>query len=247
MNLREKIRLYLIAMDFNPNHGEGGRFSSGEGGGAYGEQWGNAQREWKTRQAINRIAPKYGIDPDKVHVTTEPRTFIANGKLMHSAGHVDTGEANAEDMRITLQADRLHDDKDEVIGSVLAHESGHIVFENVTRQFLDEDVAHMMRGAPDTELTAALRPYLSISQGGPQQDKMEKEDGVSDYSKGYWEDFKRGESDWHTACHETFAEINRLMKGGKDATLKDLRAKGVKDTWGIFYLRVMNVYKGPRS
>jgi SPP1 gp7 family putative phage head morphogenesis protein len=147
---------------------------------------------------------------------------------------------------------------------LMAHEMMHGKFEYVTKQYEKEQqaIADYPRPAgqswrddiiyasgelkPEHESKFPTYARLWKFREGSEMDyktgeikdvskQLEKDDGVTDYSKSYWGDFKDGKASYHIAIHETLAEI----ASQKEITGKSVGSKLFKE----YYKTVNNEYK----
>jgi hypothetical protein len=179
-----------------------------------------ANRVLVTKGMAKQICASLGFDPKRVKVSTDvvAGSIDVDGKQFNRAGdfNVQTGEVTLYPMAISSP--------DELPG-ILAHEVGHARFEAAI-EAIDRE------GKWSTEkATAALA----------------KADGVTPYSRAYWKiladmDEKAPEKDrvraFFTAAHETIAEINAAVAGGKPLV------KVAKPVWRRFYRDVMRLSGG---
>ncbi len=180
----------------------------------------NARRE---QLAARAAAEKLGYDPNKVIVTTDERTFMLNGQQMNYAG-----EAELETGRIRLYSNQIMPSQ---IENIMAHEVEHQKFQTYVNDYQAEAAA--MRAATagiDRGKTAGSDPVMNFdgtlkepyaSQYPLYQEYtrltadhagMVKEDGVTDYSRQWWEAWNKGKARTDQAFHETLAEMASLRQ-----------------------------------
>jgi len=75
--------------------------------------------------------------------------------------------------------------------------------------------------------------------------KLQKEDGVTDYSRAWWQAHDDGKASLRQAVHETYAEINMLAFTGKRDG-KTLAELGVKPAWRKLYANYSKTARGLR-
>jgi hypothetical protein len=172
-------------------------------------------------------AAQLDFDPDNVHFTDEDKTFKLNGKDYHFAGSYMRGESGVTiyHKNVALAS----------VPGITAHEIGHRKFDALRTRYRDErdDVmkepgpppdpngqywwqkngGHDAVMAPDGTLRAPYDKkypvYHAWSELDLKYDKMKKDDGVSDYSKEYWDGFAKGDVPIDKPFHETIAEMSR--------------------------------------
>jgi len=168
------------------------------------------QLRLRTQLMINDTSKVLRFDPHRIKVEKGNRKMTVNGKLMDSAGTADLRTG-----KITLW--------ERYVGphttDVLAHEIMHQKFELV-RQLYELDREAMQKDSrkgvfsatggvgakyvDDYPTAAYLHPFLSKTK------ELREGDGVTDYSRLYWDALKKGEGNYDIAMHETLAEISKL-------------------------------------
>lgn len=218
-------------MTFDPNESRNakGEWSPGEKRSPQTVAVKLAQRAEDARRiglAATAVAEKLGYDPAKIRVTTDDKTFMLNGASYHYAGatNLSTGD-------ITLYQPNL---APSAVAGVTAHEIGHGKFEDFFKDYQTERDAVFNESAtimkPDGTLKAPFdekyptyQRYEQLFEGNLA--RLAKEDGVSEYSRNWWEAVNKGQALAKLGIHETLAEMTRLeYETGKveaPPTLKD--------------------------
>lgn len=216
------------------------------------------------KSVADDVAKQFGYPADKIEATIGPSKFFElNGKTYSTAG-----EAWLESGRIQLYPAALSNVK--AVEEVIAHEVGHQLLERVfkaqeaerARMMLDPEtlaVAFVRNGEnvigpgirPDGSLrTDALKERypLYTAQWAVQDSpgtwtKLQKEDGVTEYSRDWWAAYEDGKATSKQARHETYAEINMLAFVGKRDG-KTLTELGVKPAWRKLYANYSKAARG---
>jgi hypothetical protein len=184
---------------------------------------------------------KLGYDPAKVAFRDDVEHFEVNGRQYTKGGYASFGGGG-----ITLFT---HLDPKHVEG-VAAHETMHQKFNTVLEDYRAERarIEKDDRGGrnwimkPNGELRdeykadypvyTALEPVLGVRPGVG--NKLRQTDGVTDYSRDYWDEYENNETSLEIAIHETLAEMARQDVQGK------IEAAPV---WKALYRTVNKVYK----
>lgn len=127
------------------------------------------------------------------------------------------GECSLADGSVTIYRDTDWDSV-EAVERLTAHEFMHGTYEVVHKKFLEEQSAIASRkdfeeviradGSLRNEFTSRYPTYGRMHGWIERNsDQLIKDDGVSEYSKAYWKDFKDGKASLHIAVHETLAEM----------------------------------------
>jgi hypothetical protein len=202
--------------------------------------------------ASKATAQLLDYDPNKVSVNDGDHAFTIGGEttVRHAAGlaHLATGE-------IEIFPEQLMSVKATV--SVMAHEIGHQKYQTVLNAVDAE--RKLVMNDPDTValegLSEGMRPdgslppdlakkyplYSLFVKHDNNLDKRIKSDGVTAYSKSYWEQAKPGtpnQVSLHLAQHETIAEMAMLVtdKGEKRAMAD------AAPVWRSYYRDIMKTY-----
>jgi 2'-5' RNA ligase len=163
------------------NFGHAGR--PGEVGGSMVESAGRNQRMVNfTRIQADIVATKLGFDSTKIDVVynTSPRTFYVGNRSFNEAGHYspDTGriEINANQMSFLASGDSSE------IQGLAAHEITHDAFQQAFTRWNEPKEYDSMPPDEVQDLSSFI---------GDHADQLIKEDGVTDYSRAYWENARR--------------------------------------------------------
>lgn len=173
------------------------------------------------KNEANEVARKYGFDGD-IEFKEKPPTYKVGGMQIEAAAEYD--HAYNQIRVFTPNVSK------ESIGGIMAHEVTHYKYD----EFLDAYTSERTRlraqwSKPDYDWkTGPLAsdgtinkgyekdyPVSSIIEGYDHKypyklEDMANDDGVSAYSKKWWDAYKRGErlpKSYHSAYHETLAEI----------------------------------------
>ena len=181
-------------------------------------------------QARARVAAaSLDFNPDNVKFTDEDRKFEMNGKEMYYAGSFTRGEPN-------VMIYHKHIDIASVAG-VTAHEIGHRKLDALRLRYREEYQGALAEPGPPPDpngqywwqkaggseavmaVDGTLRPPYDKKfpvydfwerNVELKRDQMRKDDGVSNYSKEYWEAFAKLEVGIDKPIHETIAEMTRI-------------------------------------
>lgn len=170
-------------------------------------------------------AEKLGWPLERLKFTNEDYSFELNGKQYKAAGtaHLDI---NAPEGRyITMYSNQLRGD---TIDNVLAHEVGHMKYQTAWDNYERERV-QVMKELDDTPYANRWNTFMHASgelfdehkakypiftkwfdtwESKGQQ--LQKEDGVTDYSRDWWKAYENHTATQHQAIHETIAEMNAI-------------------------------------
>ena len=168
-------------------------------------------------KAARAVITALDYDPAKFRINRGDRPFNLNGRQYMTAGlaHLDTGEIEIFPSQLTRAS----------VAGVVAHETQHQKFEKVItaymaeRERMHEDKRNgrawilkpddTMRDeyAKDYPIYTAFHPV--IEKMGI-KDKLIETDGVSEYSRDWWQAYGKHEASFKQAAHETLAEMARL-------------------------------------
>jgi DNA topoisomerase IB len=197
-----------------------------------------------TREEIIAEADRQRIPSDEIFVSNERKTFKV-GDVEYNLG----GVADSHKKTITIY--NAHMTKEDMPG-MLAHEAMHIRYAYAIQGY-SEEMEKMRADKRDV-----MRPDGSIRDGTKPADKgqdytkeyplhaagglvdvgiptLQKSDGLTDYSRTWWEEAGRTPGHVSTAINETLAEMHRLkVEGGNK--VRHTRA------WEDFYRNVNRAY-----
>jgi phage-related protein (TIGR01555 family) len=174
------------------------------------------------RTIVEHVLKDIPFDINKVHFETKDRTFKLGDEVMHYAGAAQI--SGPEKGNITLYLRQLSRD---TIAGVTAHEIEHTRFQDWIDKYEAEyqKVINENMNVPGRELmradTGELKPPYAekypiyqqynklVSQINPQT--FARADGVTNYSKKYWDLWWKGEMSTDRAMHETLAEMARVF------------------------------------
>lgn len=223
---------------FRGNQWTGGKRRSG----IEGESAGALSAEDKThRMGVAKDAAKeFGFDPNDVVAGGAGYTFTAGNLHAEAAA-----EFNPATGKITIYDGALAEaGTDELyIKSLVAHEVNHAKYLEVHSKYdsektsllfnknkLDYDGELLPKYRKEYPTYHALHKYLD----GDKTDILQKEDGVTDYSKAYWSGKKKKSGKLSIAIDETLAEISYLgVQGG---------GENVSGTWRELHSAVDSHY-----
>jgi len=163
-------------------------------------------------------AEKLGWLPTRLDFTDEDYAFELDGKHYKAAGtaHLDNTVPGGRFIRIyTNQVTGAS------IDNVVAHEVGHQKFESAVDQYTYEKAKVMdaYKGKdimkPSGELRDEYKAEFPIytkwfAAYESKVDSLVDNDGVSEYSREWWDAHKTGKATGKQAFHETIAEMNAL-------------------------------------
>lgn len=192
------------------------------------------------------IATELGFDPERVTYGGSGYKFTVNGEEFTAAANY-----NRNNGLVTMFDGALEDAAE--VKQILAHEITHAKFHAIVYdKFSAEAVAFskeyqsasyevatsMARANGEVQgeyrdkypVYSALQPYIE----GPGMHKMQESDGVTDYSKAYWQAYEKGQTTYLNAVNETLAEIASLKAMGVN--------KGIAKVWRQAYREVSTLY-----
>lgn len=241
------------AVGFDPNQprDDRGRWIDGAGQTSIFDTPSDVGRVTRRAQSM---AARMGFPPSRVQVVDEPpRAFKVGDRQFTEAGHY-----NPVNGRIQINARNIG--KYDPVGLITAHEVMHAQFDAVWSALEDEHRAinglpaseikrlFRMDGTAREESKAEVMDRFPVSTlwaqtwgdaflGKGQRERMEKEDGHSDYSSAHWQPKAINTiNGTKNAINETLAEIAR-MEENDDVRTGDRRARG---PW-------LDLYKGIRQ
>lgn len=175
------------------------------------------------RDAAWAAADKLGFPKARVVVTDEEYPFTLNGKNYKAAGSADI---NSQHGVIKIYRNQI---TPEAMSGVMAHEVSHMKFADAQRKYQAEKTAIEAEPTPEGKdiYDTVLRPSGAVrdeykekyahyqamhdSLYAPTSATFAQSDGVSEYSKQYWEGYHKGEVSMNSAMHETLAEMHRIV------------------------------------
>jgi 8-oxo-dGTP pyrophosphatase MutT (NUDIX family) len=172
-------------------------------------------------------------DPRPITVKSGIQTFMLGGKEQKYAGG-----ANLKTGEISLYHEVLSAD---FTASCTAHEIMHQQFETVLLAYRAERdkatpdprrYSHKAEFEKDYPLYTELDKYLRA-------DDLAVDDGLTPYSKQWWDEWHKGSASTSNTIHETMAEMARLDWEG---TLPRLLWYKNSKTWGPLYDAVRRLY-----
>lgn len=158
--------------------------------------------------AVQEVAKQRGFPLDKVIVTQDTNTMTLNGSEANAAGLYDS-----KDKTITIYPKEIPDA--ETAKGVMAHEIEHHMFDVVERAARDQYARMITETDADhpktpEEIAKAYPLYSKLNRFFSKPARLAQEDGVSRYSRQYWEGVLTGDVPLQTAVHETLGEIARI-------------------------------------
>lgn len=141
---------------------------------------------------VEAVAADFGFAPSRITLQSYERTFEVGGQAFAEAGNyvASTG-------RITLNANSLNGMLAAERQALVAHEITHDAFNKVVRPALR---------APAS--SPQIEEFMKRLAGA--QPRLQRLDGVTDYSKAYWQGWETGSVSSELAINETFAELSAL-------------------------------------
>jgi hypothetical protein len=201
---------------------------------------------------VQRVAPSVGVNPDRVIISDQSyEEFTGSALPEFMSGAAGWATIHSDDPRIYVCAKVCAKETEEGMWHFLAHESGHLIYEGVMQQYRDEasaiakdprfksespsymSAAGKLRNGAE-EWYPAYHKLETFMQGAYSQD-VEREDGVTPYSKAWWSARNEGRASWYSAMHETFAEIHSIELRGAKAH--------VSVVWNVLYENVVGIAK----
>lgn len=203
-------------------HGHGNIRRMGEGGST-----GTLSAEEKTRKMgiAKDFAKETGFDPNDVEAGGAGYTFTAGSLRAEAAAEFNpaTGKIKIYDGAL-IEAGS----DEQYIKSLMAHEINHAKYLEVYSKYdsektsllfnkdkLDYDKELLPKYRKEYPTYHALHKYLE----GDKTDTLQKEDGVTDYSKAYWAGKKKKGGKLNTAIDETLAEVSYLNVLGEGSNV----------------------------
>lgn len=164
------------------------------------------------------IAYSLGFDPKRIDVSDADKTFMLNGEP-----HKYAGSADLKTGLVTLYSPNLPAQQ---IPGIVAHEISHQKFEAFMRDYAaerqrlsdDPDAAKGMKadGTLRTPLDAKYPLYNEYTKNFEgHAAEMADQDGVTAYSREWWDAYKSGTATQNQAYHETIAELGKLAQTGE--------------------------------
>jgi hypothetical protein len=222
---------------------------------------------------VDKVAKKLDIDPSLIEISEGEHVFELNGENLSAAGVAYSAEG-----RIVLFRKNLFYGPDNVEG-VLAHEIAHVKFQKLINDFGKEREVlfeELKKHPPESFANRLLEPmkpdgtlreglegrwaerfplYNAYTKTTMDIAKMIDEDGVSHYSRKWWEAVRGHTANTHQGFHETIAEMMRLhyqtgkikgpaiiKKGGERSTVQTS-----KEWAGLYRLTVSNWAAKPHA
>src|ERR1039458_3515927 len=175
---------------------------------------------------IRAAAKKQGFTPEKIDISYEPKQFKVGERTFDYAG-----AAYRENGRITIWPDQVGG---QTLDGLMAHEVMHQRWNAFNQELESERTATMelYKKYPatwegthnNTDNPMRWNGYVKdeFKDKYPAQwlyentldqnfEQMKKDDGVTEYSKAYWEQFGKTVP-WQAAVHETLAEMARIKQ-----------------------------------
>lgn len=175
----------------------------------------NAESVARYAKAATRVAVELGFDPTKIAVVSEERPkFMLNGTLHDWAGAADLQKGTIELYEPHLDPASIPD--------VVAHEIGHQKFERFRKDYIAEKAKMNEEGvffkptevfAKDGTLTSEYAKQYPVYDeysrlfGPGKLEEYRASDGITPYSKQWWDEYGRGDAKVMQAMHETLAEM----------------------------------------
>lgn len=215
--------LQLLKFDPDQPRDEQGRWTSGGGGG--GDAGVSAlkpkpgSRPSKTpisakeaRTAADSVAKKMGIDPKLISIKQSGGVETVKGKrnktwaeFNHKTGRISVYPNNIPSSMV------LYGEKTTLDG-IITHEAMHLKFQRLKDKALS--------GSGEDYPSPAFEREWRNAFSGVRETTFANSDGVSGYSKAFWDDWKKqvrqdspwADSTYEHAVHETLAEMARIKE-----------------------------------
>lgn len=233
---------------------------------------------WKrdiVKTAAEQVAKKMGFDKSKIEYYASEYKFMLNGKEC-TAG----GTATLDKGTIQLYLPAISDTAPAWSTKyIMTHEIGHQIYQSVLnekkvedqgvfnhgRVEVDrgEDASPRIREMPALTNDGVMRDHPVLNEKFPvsadiakydtsaMKEKLHDEDGISDYSREWWQAYDNKTATYKQAMHETFAEITRTVYDNKDNGLskweKDSAAAVTKPLWRKYFSDVNSAYNKMRK
>lgn len=184
------------------------------------------QLEHQFSSTVEAVSSQMGFPKNKIKFDTQVgEKFEVDGKNFRTLAHADfdTGE-------IILHSNELAGKSPETVGAILAHEVTHQQYQTVLDVY-EKGRKDVKAGKDPNEAYTRLSRFMSDYDT---VQRLETDDGCTDYSASYWKAYARGRATREDATHETLAEISRLKQLGQD--------KDVSPLWKQYHAAVSELY-----
>lgn len=192
------------------------------------------QAEEQSRQAkeqfsstVEAVSSQMGFPKNKIKFDTQAgEKFELNGKAFRTLAHadMDTGE-------VVLHSNELAGKSPETVSGIVAHEVTHQQYQTALDAY-EQGRKAVKAGKDPNEAYTRLNRFMSDYDTAQ---RLEADDGCTDYSASYWKAYARGRATREDATHETLAEISRLKQLGQD--------KDVSPLWKQYHAAVSDIYR----
>ena len=200
------------------------------------EQTADAMESALVRPLASATATKLDFNPELIEYSDEDKEFKLAGATYKYAGSYTFGSPG-----VTLYTKQINVDN---VRGITAHEIGHRKFQLLQETYRAETEQVMADPGPPPDPNhpyywgkrggsaavmkpdGTLRPpydtkyplYEEWQQIQNMMPSLEDDDGITNYSKAYWSEWKKGNVDTNLAYHETMAEIAYMnAKMGKNS------------------------------
>jgi len=209
------LSITSVAVDGDlPGHPfHGNQHMMGEAAVKHPTEGSRARNMERVKAIVAAEAKRQGFPAHLIKVLPGEAKFSVNGKNFKAAGlfHHATGT-------VSIYADAITDHNKMQIKDIVSHEIGHAIFQK--------------------EIVGQAHAGSSFAKHMANKEVLEKNDGVTSYSRSYWKGLKAGTNTYNAALHETFAEVHALH-----STNPKEFDRAVKPAWKEFYADVMKASK----
>ena len=255
---------------------ENGQFGSGGGEGG-GEGEAVKEKSTVTKEHFDAVsaaatyrAIKLGYSPAKIKVSADPPATYKLGDVEFKPGaEAYTGEGHPEHPKGTIVVYAGFTSPEHVHG-LMAHEVMHQKFETVLDKARDEkkdimkEMDRLTAEGKDPRRDGPLKASGGVRDSyagrwpvyekidpilSGKASKLAKEDGVTKYSRMWWDAHSKGHANTKQAIHETLAEManNHHVTGGEkrllNPGLKSMSSTGGSKTWRDLFAAVNSLYE----
>lgn len=198
------------------------------------------------KEVADTMADQMGVDPNRVHAVQEEYKFQVGDHEMTAAGTAN---------HMTGQIKLYMPQPTPSLAPILAHEMMHVKFQAVKTQrdqqfkewFKDADPEMTTRAGfmtPKAKEKYPIAGAFADAMEGESWPKLVKDDGISDYSREWWQAWHDKKAKLDQAMHETLAEMAKLDWEG---VLDRLIWYKESTTWKPLYEAVNKYYQADKD
>lgn len=190
------------------------------------------------QEMAREIAREMGFEDivSRIGIRTDLGNVVVEGKIFPVAAVYDPMTDTIE-----LREFGFFLGKDEFVGA-LAHELQHRRFDRVTDEYRRQEDLAMLSNAlqfgklkPEFSTQYPVLRMMRRYDSDPVRQLLIRKDGVTRYSRAWWESFKGGRASFDMAVDETLAEIASLRIQGRWAEVPSI--------WREFYRNTEKMYR----